>query len=219
LALPGLAITPLPGATLAQHRLARLWGWICLWGSGCPVRIVGLDRVDPDERFIIVVNHQSALDIPLLMAVIPADWRTVFWAKKSLFRIPVLGWAMRELGHMPIDRVKRSTAGRMLSHSATMAAERRSLLVFPEATYSPGGVLLPFRRGGFVLALKTGMPILPVGIRGTREALAPRRLTIRHALLTIRFGEPIVTEGLGESHLRQLMDRTHDTIADLLVEG
>ena len=120
---------------------------------------------------------------------------------------------------MPIDRVKGSTARRVLSDSATRVAERRSVLVFPEATYSPGGVLLPFRRGGFVLALKTGVPILPVGVHGTREALAPRSLAIKHAPLTVRFGEPIVTEGLGESHLQQLTKRTHDAIAELLVAG
>lgn len=213
--LAGLAISPIPGVALLQQRLARLWGRICVWGSGCPVRIVGLDRIDTDDRFIVMANHQSALDIPLLMAVIPATWRTVFWAKQSLFRIPVLGWAMRMLGHMPIDRVNRRTAGRMVSDSAARTAEQRSVLVFPEETYSPDGVLLPFQRGGFVLALKTGMAILPVGLNGTRDALAPRRHMIRRTTLTVRFGEPIITEGLGVSSRQQLMDRTRDAIERL----
>jgi 1-acyl-sn-glycerol-3-phosphate acyltransferase len=195
-----------------QQRMARLWGRICVWGSGCPVRVVGLDRIDPEDRFVVMANHQSALDIPLLMAVIPAQWRTVFWAKQSLFRIPVLGWAMRMLGHMPIDRVNRRTAGKMLSDSAARTAEQRSVLVFPEETYSPDGVLLPFQRGGFVLALKTGMAILPVGLHGTRDALAPRRRMIRRTTLTVRFGEPITTQGLGVSSRQQLMDQAREAI-------
>jgi 1-acyl-sn-glycerol-3-phosphate acyltransferase len=214
--LVALAIPPVPGARLLQQKLARTWGRICVWGSGCPVRVEGRDRIDPDGRFVVMSNHQSALDIPLLMGALPATWRTVFWAKQSLFRVPVLGWAMRMLGHMPIDRVDRRSAGRMLSSTVERTAEARSVLVFPEETYSPDGELLPFQRGGFVLALKTGMPILPVGLSGTRDALPPRRHLIHHATLTVRFGSPIETAGLGVSSRQELMDRTRAAIGSLL---
>jgi 1-acyl-sn-glycerol-3-phosphate acyltransferase len=162
-----------------------------------------------------MTNHQSALDIPALMGAMPAQWRTVFWAKQSLFKIPVLGWAMRLLGHMPIDRVNRRTAGRMVADSAERAADSRSVLVFPEETYSLDGELLPFQRGGFVLALKTGMPVLPVGIHGTRLALTPRRRLIEPGPLTVRFGSPIETVALGISDRQELMDRTREAIEEL----
>ena len=217
--MAGLALSPLPGGALVQQRLARLWGRICIWATGCPLRVEGLDRIDPEGRFVVMANHQSALDIPLLMGVLPAEWRTVFWAKQSLFRIPVLGWAMRMLGHMPIDRIDRSTAGRMVSSTVERVSEQRSVLVFPEETYSTDGVLLPFQRGGFVLALKTGLPVLPVAAVGTREALPPRTHLIHHAPLTLRFGTPIATADLSVSERQALMDQTRDAIAAMLEGG
>jgi 1-acyl-sn-glycerol-3-phosphate acyltransferase len=213
--LAAVVISPIPGIALVRQRLAKTWGRFCVWGSGCRVRTIGLDHIDTQGRFVVMVNHQSALDIPLLMAVMPARWRTVFWAKQSLFRIPVLGMAMRLLGHMPIDRVDRSTAGRMLADSAERAADSRSVLVFPEETYSPDGELLPFQRGGFVLALKIGLPILPVGVHGTREALGPHKRLIEPGPLTVRFGSPMETASLGISDRQELMDRTRAAIEEL----
>jgi len=196
-----------------------MWGQICIWGARCPVRIENLDRIDRRAQFVVMVNHQSALDIPLIKAVIPAEWCTVFWAKQSLFRIPVLGWAMRSLGHMPIDRINRGTAGRMLSDSISRAGDRRSVLVFPEETYSRDGKLLPFQRGGFVLAIKAGLPILPVGIVGTREALPPDGRLITPTTLTVRFGEPISTVDLSITNRQQLSDQTREAIAGLSSTG
>lgn len=213
--LAGLCVTALPGGRILQHRLAGSWGRVCMWGAGCPVHVQGLERIDPEGRFVVMVNHQSALDIPLLIGVVPAEWQTVFWAKESLFRIPVLGLAMRTLGHMPIDRVNRRTAVRMLQESTERIAGHRSVLVFPEETYSREPGLLPFQRGGFVLALKTGLPILPVGIAGTRDALPPGRHLITPGTLRIRFGDPISTAGLGVSSRQTLSDRTREMIEEL----
>ena len=213
--LLGLFVTVLPGGRNLQHRLAGQWGRVCIWSSGCPVRIEGLERIDLASRFVVMVNHQSALDIPLLIGAMPAEWQTVFWAKESLFRMPVLGWAMRILGHMPIDRVNRRNAGRMLQESSERVAGQRSVLVFPEETYSREPGLLPFQRGGFVLALKTGLPILPVGITGTREALPPGCRLVTPTTLRVRFGDPIPTAGLGVSSRQTLSDRTREMIEEL----
>jgi len=213
--LIGLTLAALPGGRVLQHRFAGSWGRVCMWGTGCPVRIEGLERIDLQRRFIVMVNHQSALDIPLLIGAMPAEWQTIFWAKQSLFRIPVLGWAMRALGHMPIDRINRRTASKMLLESTERVARQRSVLVFPEETYSREQGLLPFQRGGFILALKTGLPILPVGVAGTREALPPGHRVITPTPLTVRFGEPIPTAGLAVSSRQSLADRTRQAIADL----
>jgi 1-acyl-sn-glycerol-3-phosphate acyltransferase len=215
LTLLGLTITPIPGSRLLRHRMAALWGRICIWVAGCPVRVENLDRLEPDGQYVVMVNHQSALDIPLLIGVLPPRWRTVFWAKQSLFRIPVLGWAMRILGHMPIDRINRGTAGRMLSDSISRVGAKRSVLVFPEETYSRDGTLLPFQRGGFVLALKGGLPILPVGIVGTNTALPPGGHVIKGTTLTVRFGDPIPTADHSISSRQELTELTRSTIAAL----
>jgi 1-acyl-sn-glycerol-3-phosphate acyltransferase len=175
--------------------------------------------VSSDDRYIIMANHQSALDIPVLMATLPARWRSVFWAKKSLFKIPVLGTAMRSLGHMPVDRVNRLKAGQMLSDSRHRIRDTRSTLVFPEETYGPADDLLPFQRGGFLLALKTGIPILPVGVTGTRVALPPDGRLVTPTRLGVRFGQPIATTGLTVGDRDDLMDRTRTAIRELLAIG
>jgi len=217
--LPALVIARFPGSDLVVHRMARLWGQLCIWGTGCPVRVEGLARLDLDRRYVVMANHQSALDIPVLMAVLPAAWRTVFWAKESLFRIPVLGWAMRMLGHMPIDRVNRSLAGRVIAETLRRVEDGRSVLVFPEETYGPGDRLLPFQRGGFVFALKTGLDVLPVGLLGTRSAAPPDSRLVSPTTVTVRFGEPIPTSSVSVAERAALTERTRAAIAQLSAGG
>jgi 1-acyl-sn-glycerol-3-phosphate acyltransferase len=215
LTLVGLAFTVIPGCRIVIFHLARLWGRICTWATGCPLHLEGRDGIDLGSRYVIMANHQSALDIPVLMGVLPAEWRTVFWAKKSLFRIPVLGWAMSALGHMPVDRINRATAPRLVTESADRAVHATSILVFPEETYGPGERLLEFRRGGFVVALKTGLPILPVGIRGTRAALPPGGRLLSTAPIEVRFGQPIATAGLTISDRARLTELASAAVAEL----
>jgi 1-acyl-sn-glycerol-3-phosphate acyltransferase len=217
--LPALLISRLPGGDPVVHRMARLWGRLCVWGTGCPVRVEGLDRLDLTRRYVVMANHQSALDIPVLMAVLPATWRTVFWAKQSLFRVPVLGWAMRMLGHMPIDRVNRQLAGRMLADTLRRVEDDRSVLVFPEETYGPPGRLLPFQRGGFVFALKTRLDVLPVALLGTRSALPPNARLVTPTTLTVRFGEPIPTSSVSVAERPALTERTRAAIERLCRDG
>ncbi len=193
--------------------MARLWSRGLLLASGLRLRVEGAAAARGAGALVFMPNHQSLYDIPALIASTPVP--VFFLAKQSLFRIPVLGWAMRALGHMPIDRINRRTASKMLLESTERVARQRSVLVFPEETYSREQGLLPFQRGGFILALKTGLPILPVGVAGTREALPPGHRVITPTPLTVRFGEPIPTAGLAVSSRQSLADRTRQAIADL----
>lgn len=215
LSLLAVAFAAVPGWRILTFRVARLWGRICIWGTGCPLRIEGLDKVDLDGRYVVMSNHQSALDIPVLMGVLPAEWRTVVWAKKSLFKTPFLGWAMRALGHLPVDRVNRDTAAGLVAETAGRASAATSVLVFPEETYGPGDRLLPLRRGGFVLALKTGLPILPVGAQGLRAALPPDGRLLHPSTIVVRFGRPIVTADLTISDRAALTERVRAEISRL----
>lgn len=217
--LPALLISRLPGGDAMAHRMARLWGRLCVWGTGCSVHVEVLARLDLDRRYVVMANHQSALDIPVLMAVLPAAWRTVFWAKESLFRVPVLGWAMRMLGHMPIDRVNRQLAGRMLADTLRRVEDGRSVLVFPEETYGPEAGLLPFQRGGFVFALKTRLDVLPVGLLGTRSAAPPGSRLVLPRTITVRFGEPIPTSSVLVAERAALTERTRAAIERLCRES
>jgi 1-acyl-sn-glycerol-3-phosphate acyltransferase len=215
MSLAAVICAAVPAWRGASHRVARQWGRLCLWCAGCPVRTEGLAELDRSRRYVVMANHQSALDIPVLIGVLPARWRTVFWAKKSLFRVPFLGWAMRALGHLPVDRINRLSAGGLVAETAGRATEAASVLVFPEETYGPGDDLLPFHRGGFVLAIKTGLPILPVGISGTRSALPPDGRLLSPGPISVRFGTPIRTAGVPISDRTLIAGRTRTEVARL----
>lgn len=197
--------------------LAIVHGWArsCLVVAGCRLRVEGLDRLDRGRRYVVMANHASALDPEVLLAAVPAGLRCTLWAKRSLFRRPFLGRAMRAAGFIPVDREDRSGAPQLLAETARQLRQGRSVLLFPEETYGPGDVLLPFQRGGFLLALKEGLPILPVGVEGARAALPPRSRVVRPTPLVVRFGEPVETAGRAVSDRRRLMAEVRDAISGL----
>jgi 1-acyl-sn-glycerol-3-phosphate acyltransferase len=192
-----------------------LWARTCLWLSGCRLQVSGRRHIDRQRRYIVMANHQSALDIPVLLAVLPVALRITFWAKKSLFSIPVVGWAMRAMGYVPIDRVQRVTAGSMFFASLDLSRRGRSVLVFPEETYATCESLLPFQRGGFLFALRTGLPVLPIGIKGTRRALPPDSHTVHPTTILVRIGRPIETAMLRPSDRNGLTEQVRTTLIEL----
>lgn len=199
----------------AAARVTHLWGRVCLRLVGAPLSVQGLDHLADNQRYVIMANHESSLDIVTLLTALPPSVELRFLAKKSLFKIPFLGWAMKSAGFVPVDREDRSTAAAMLSQTLDEIANGGSPLIFPEETWTLDGRLLPFSRGGFVVALKSGLPILPVGLEGSRLVLPPNQGIIRPGPVKVRIGEPIATEGLGVSSRKDLMDRTRREIAEL----
>jgi len=192
--------------------VAHLWGRACLRIVDVPVSVEGLDNVVADRRYVIMANHESGLDIPVLLAALPATLEVRFLAKKVLFDIPFLGWAMRSAGFIPVDREDRSTAAATIKRTLAEVATGGSPLVFPEETWTLDGRLLPFQRGGFLVAIKSGLPILPVGLEGPRVVLPPDEGLIRPQPVTVRIGSPIPTEGLGVSQRRELTAATRREI-------
>jgi 1-acyl-sn-glycerol-3-phosphate acyltransferase len=195
--------------------LTHLWARVLVLAAGGRLRVEGLDAVDPACRYVVMVNHSSAFDIPVIIAALPASLELSVWAKRSLFRIPFLGWSMTRMGFVPVDRDDRTSAGPMLRRSLALVADGRSVLVFPEETYGPEDDLLPFQRGGFLLALKSGLPILPVGIEGARAVLPPRRHTVRPGRVTVRIGTAVPTAELVVTDRRRIMDQTRAEILAL----
>ena len=180
-------------------RVAHLWGRVCLHLAGVPVAVEGLENISVDQRYVIMANHESGLDIPVLLTALPTFLEVRFLAKKSLFTVPFLGWAMRSAGFVPVDREDRTTAISMLAQTLDEVRRGASPLVFPEETWTVDGRLLPFQRGGFVVALKTGLAILPVGLEGSCVVMPPDQGTFRPGPVTVRIGPPIPTSGLGIS--------------------
>ncbi len=192
--------------------VVHLWGRSCLRITGVPLVVEGLENIADGERYVIMANHESSLDIPVLLAALPRSLELRFLAKKSLFKVPFLGWAMRASGFVPVDREDRSTAATMLAQTIAEVARGGSPLVFPEETWTLDGRLLPFARGGFLVALKTGLPILPVGLEGPRLVLPPDEGIVRPRAVNVRIGVPLPTEDLGVSQRRDLTDRTRGAI-------
>lgn len=202
-----LASTAIDSTGSYAHSLGRLWSRVMLSLAGVRVSITGVENLPKEGPVILASNHQGAFDIPALQGYVPVQFRWI--AKKSLFKIPIIGWSMRLSGYIPVERERASKALRSIEEASKKIKGGTSVLIFPEGTRSPKDELLPFKRGSFLLAVKSGVPIVPVSIRGTREILKKGGFLIKPASVTIVLGKPIPTEGLREA---DLLSRTRDAI-------
>jgi 1-acyl-sn-glycerol-3-phosphate acyltransferase len=196
------------------HNVAQSWGRSILWVSGVRVRVVGAERMDPAAAVICMSNHQSNFDIPVLLGYLPVPFRWL--AKAELFKIPVFGRAMRGAGYIPIDRSDRPAAIASLRQAAAAIRGGVSVVIFPEGTRSPDGTLKPFKKGGFVMAIEAGVPIVPVALRGTFDIMPKNRLLIRPRDVTLTIGAPIATTGYGLHSKEVLMDEVGNALRRLL---
>ena len=196
---------------------ARSWAATILRAAGVTVTCSGLDRVDGHHSQIVVSNHQSWFDVLALFAAFPASLR--FVAKEELRSVPVFGTVIRQCGHIMIDRRNRRSAIESLSRAARRLSERTlHVVLFPEGTRSPTGELQPFKKGAFVLAIKTQTPVLPVAVAGSRAIMAKHSYAIRSGKIDVRVGEPIDVHGLTLADRSALRDRARRAVARLLVE-
>ncbi len=177
-----------PGGA-ALMPLARLWSRLVLWTYGVRVTATQHPAVTTAGPAVFVANHQSLFDIPALVVAMPGDFRMV--AKRELLYVPLFGWALWLAGFIFIDRFDRERAIRSLDRAARRIRRGTSIVVFPEGTRSPDGVLQPFKKGGFVLAIQARAPIIPVSIRGGHAVLPKGRLAARPGTIEVVFGEPV----------------------------
>jgi 1-acyl-sn-glycerol-3-phosphate acyltransferase len=201
----------------APHRVARLWGRLILFFSHVPVRVRGLSQLTPDQSCIYMANHQSNFDIPVLLAFLPVQFRWL--AKEELFRIPVFGRSMRGCGYISIDRSDRRSAFKSLKLAAEAIRGGVSVLIFPEGTRSVDGSIQAFKKGGFVLAIESGVPIVPVCIQGTHAIMPKGHLSIRPGPVTLKILAPIDTMAFTYKTKERLMDEVHEAISLAFSEG
>jgi 1-acyl-sn-glycerol-3-phosphate acyltransferase len=196
------------------HHLARAWGKMLLAVSFIHVRAEGVEKLDPKANYVFVSNHGSYMDIPALLSTLQHQFR--FFAKKGLFSIPFLGWHLRWAGHLPVDRSNARASLKSMTEGARIIAERHiSVLLFPEGGRSLTG-LRPFKEGAAYIAIKAGVPIVPVAVVGLRDLLPMGSGHIRSGRATIRIGDPIPTAGLKIDARDALTTRAHDEIAAML---
>jgi 1-acyl-sn-glycerol-3-phosphate acyltransferase len=198
----------------SAHRVARVWGKMLLAESFIRVRIEGLEKLDRHANYVFVSNHASFMDIPALLSTLPHQFR--FFAKKSLYRIPFLGWHLRWAGHIPVDRSNARASLKSMSEGARIISQRRiSVVLFPEGGRSPHG-LREFKEGAAYIAIKAGVPVAPLAIVGLRALLPMGSTHIRAGRVTVRVGDPIPTAGLKLDARGELTLRLHDEIAGML---
>ena len=173
--------------------LCRLWGKIIYWGAWSPVHAKGFDSLDWDQPCVLMANHQSYMDVPAIVSVCPSPIR--FVARKAVFTVPILGRAMKATGQISIDRSNQSQAIASLQAAAHKISDGRTVLVFPEGTRSRDGALQGFKKGGFMLAIDAQVPIIPVGISGTRSVVSRGSSHFKPGKVGVCVGSPIQTKG------------------------
>lgn len=197
--------------TRSSERLAW-WARRVMEAAQIDLRIEGREHLTPGESFVIMSNHQSHLDVPTLYHALSPAMRMV--AKKELFRIPIFGPAMRQAGFIEVNRQDRAQAVASLQSGHALLREGLHLWIAPEGTRSTSGELLPFKKGGFVLALDAGARILPVGLHGTRDVLPVHALRTRLGRpVGLVVGAPIDPRGKDRD---ALLHETRDAISSLM---
>src|SRR5579875_3352712 len=175
-----------------QIRVARAWAKVLLKVSGVRVRVHGLEHISSGASYIFVANHLSYMDTPVVLAHIPVQFR--FLAKRGLFQIPFLGQHLSRAGHIPVPREDPRAPVK------TMQRKRISLLIFPEGGRSHTGELQPFKEGAAYIAIRAGVPLVPVAILGSREVLP--------------YGSGIVKAGEVELHILPPLETSSLTLKD-----
>jgi 1-acyl-sn-glycerol-3-phosphate acyltransferase len=221
----GLAIAPLPllwplllivPQGHVANRLVKGYVRLALALSGCAPRVEGIEHLRGTAQVVFAVNHASYVDAGIVLAALPAEFR--FVAKAGLTALPLIGTVIRRVGHLTVDRVDPAQGAAAAARTTATLRAGTSLVFFPEGTFfrSPG--LLPFRPGAFKAAAEAGCPIIPIGMRGTREFLPDGTWLPKRGPITVSIGAPIQPQGSGWQEILRLRDLTRTEIARLAGE-
>ncbi len=197
-----------------QHTLARTWSRVLLAAGFIRVRVEGANKLDPRGSYVFAANHASYMDIPAVLTALPHQFR--FFAKKGLYKIPFLGTHLNHAGHLPVDRTNARNSLKSMTEGARIVKERGiSVLLFPEGGRSPEG-LREFKEGAAFIAIRAGVPVVPVAIIGMRKILPMGSYHLRSGKVIVRVGDPISTDGMTIRDRDDLTERMYRDVARLL---
>ena len=194
-----------------QHWCERWWCRLVAWTIFARIHVHGVEHVQRGRPYVYMANHASLIDTPALFAYLPYQFRIM--AKKSLFNVPFMGWHLRMAGHFPIDQGNPRRTATSLRRVIEGVRHGRSLAAFPEGRRTDDGQLQAFEPGAFKIALRAGVPIVPVTIRGTFAMLPRTSLAPRPGRVDVIISEPINTAAYTEKTLSELIERTRAAIA------
>jgi 1-acyl-sn-glycerol-3-phosphate acyltransferase len=195
----------------SAYRLSQLWTALLLRLGGVVLKVTGSEHIDPSQQYVFMVNHQSNLDIPILVQSL-RSFQLRWIAKRELLWIPFFGWAMWASRHITVDRADPLDAIRSLKRAKERIAAGISIVVFPEGTRSRDGKLLRFKKGGFLLAAQSSRPIVPITINGSRQVLPAGAWHLRSGTIEVTISQPIAADGFGPGTLRHLSNQVRQAI-------
>ena len=195
------------------HAFARAWSKLIMKTIFSPVRIVGLEKIDTSRTHVYAVNHASALDIPVLYASLPFQFRIVH--KKELLSYPVIGWHLKRSGQVCVDQQNPAHSVGQIKSAVRTLKNGMPLVIFPEGGRTADGAIQPFLAGAFFMAIKANVDIVPIALIGTYELLPMDTFHIKSRPLEMSVGNPISTSGLTLRNLESLSARVQQEIQDL----
>lgn len=199
------------------NKIARRWARWLLRVARVRVTVEGMEKIDPRQNYVFVANHRSYMDIPVILAAIPVEFR--FYAKKGLFLIPFLGTHLKRAGHLAVVRGDARASVKSMTLGARLIQERKiSMLLFPEGGRTLAGKR-EFKEGAAYIAIKAGVPLVPLGLTGTRAVLPIGSSYVRGGLVTLKIGDPIPTAGLKLPDRARLTETMSRQVAELAGEA
>ena len=194
------------------HKVARIWAKCILALSNIKVSVKGFSNLKPGRSYIYMANHMSNFDIPVLQAYLPVQFRWL--AKAELYRIPLFGYAMKRADYISIDRSDRKSAIESLNKAVNIIRDGVSVVIFPEGTRSNTNNVQPFKKGGFFLAVDSGVPIIPVIIHGTGRIMPKKKMLIKPGNVTLEIKKPINSSDYTRKTKDDLMKKVRAVILD-----
>lgn len=214
---PGLLFALLSGRNGVLYDLGHIGIRLGLALSGIRVRVIGLERVPRDRAVAFCANHQSNVDPPVLFTKLHRRLHVLF--KAELLKLPLLGRVFMAGGFVPVERGNRERALASIELGAASLRAGHSFLIFPEGTRSRTASLLPFKKGGFIMAIEAHAPVVPVAIAGGRAAMRKGSRLVWPAEVTVRVGDPIDTSGMTLDGRDALIAETRRRVEALLETG
>lgn len=196
----------------AVNNFIRFWARTILYISGIRIEVIGLQNINPDNVYVYMSNHGSLFDILAATVAIPGTAR--FIAKKELFRIPIFAQGMKIVGMIKIDRSNSSKARRTIDEAVELMKKGVSVIIFPEGTRSREGNIKPFKKGGFVLAINSRFPIIPIAISGSFYIMKKNNLILRKGKIKVHFLEAVPTNNYQFKDRNILVDKVRQMIID-----